>query len=486
MQCLYCGNENPENAKFCNECGKSLIPIEVQTSLDAALSDASEDVQANTSKPYNSLPDLPVIDLYGDSEDEEAKDDYGDYYDDEYAYPESMETIAIPPVDYEGEHDDNEYPYYGEASETISFGGAAETQELDAIAGEDYRSYDDYAGFSGGSTMAMPKIASERSAEQAVYSADDPNGTQRGGFKRKLLIGLGVLLAIAAVFFVLYQMEIIGGLKVPDVIGMTQQEATAVLEAKGFKVTAREVKSDDIEGTVLLTDPMAGGRREAGQEIVIHVATPRIISEVLGLSEEEAIALLKADGYENITVVKKKSDEEEGKVLEVSPAVGERAYAATPVTLTVAEAYRVPDVVGMSRDAAIEAVEAEGLEVSLAKVYDESLEENTVASCDPEPGSKVNSGSTVTLYIVKSRATELCDLAEGILSDADTITIEGKRYDVSGQDASSIEYVGDDKVAFSITARATTELDGETVYGSWKTISAYLCFDSDNDYTFSW
>ena len=97
------------------------------------------------------------------------------------------------------------------------------------------------------------------------------------GSKIAAIVALVVVLAAGVAGGVTYQMELWGGKIVPDVTGMTQADATYVLQNKGFAVRSTTVPSDSTEGLVLLMDPGAGARQEEGAEVVIHVSTSRMV-----------------------------------------------------------------------------------------------------------------------------------------------------------------------------------------------------------------
>jgi beta-lactam-binding protein with PASTA domain len=59
---------------------------------------------------------------------------------------------------------------------------------------------------------------------------------------------------------------------VPDVGGMTAEEATSVLETAGFTVTAQEVSSDQTAGTVFYQFPEAGAKVAPGSGVLIAIA----------------------------------------------------------------------------------------------------------------------------------------------------------------------------------------------------------------------
>ncbi|WP_371298200.1 recombination protein O N-terminal domain-containing protein [Paraeggerthella sp.] len=158
-----------------------------------------------------------------------------------------------------------------------------------------------------------------------------------------------------------------------------------------------------------------------------------------------------------------KSDEREGIVLAVSPEAGTKAKANEPVTVTVAAAYTVPDITGMTWDQAVAAIEAEGLTATSAYVYDDAAADGTILGTSPAAGEKVASGSSVTVNIARSRGAELTAAAQAYLASAGTVNIGGTTYAIQSVDG--ITYQGNDTTAFTITAAAITTLDGETVRG---------------------
>ncbi|WP_302964222.1 PASTA domain-containing protein [uncultured Adlercreutzia sp.] len=225
-------------------------------------------------------------------------------------------------------------------------------------------------------------------------------------------------LAGAAAAWGTYAAEMWGGKTVPSVVGMTRDEAVAALEAEAFAVEATEVKSDEAAGTVLSESPSGGSRIEEGSTIALEVAVPRIVPEVAGLSQQEAADALAAEGLSVVEVGEEKSNEAAGTVLAVTPEAGSEVLSTDTITLTVAVPFTVPDVAGLDADAAKEALAAEGYEVETRWSYTEDVPEGTALSTDPEAGTELDTGSEVTLYLAKSRGNELVALAESFLPGA--------------------------------------------------------------------
>ena len=336
--------------------------------------------------------------------------------------------------------------------------------------------------WNAGDTMEMPRIEGKAAPKQKEFRAPDPR-EKKGGKGKIVAIVLACLLVAGGIAAgVAYYFELWGGKMLPNVVGMTQTDASFVLENKGFGVREQKVKSDETEGVVLLMDPGAGAREEQGTEVVIHVSEARSVPEVAGKQRDEAAARLEEDGFENVMFVTQKSDEREGLVLGVSPEAGSKAKAATEITVTVAVPYTVPDVSGKTWDEASQLLEDEGYAATPLYVYDDSVAPGTVLKTDPAAGEKTASGSAVQVSIALSRASELEQAAlaylGGVQGSGETLTIGGTAYLVESID--SVRYEGNETTSFAITGKAVTSLDGETVYGSSKQKSGSIVWNADN------
>ena len=303
------------------------------------------------------------------------------------------------------------------------------------------------------------------------------------GSKIAAIVALVVVLAAGVAGGVTYQMELWGGKIVPDVTGMTQADATYMLQNKGFAVRSTTVPSDSTEGLVLLMDPGAGARQQEGAEVVIHVSTSRTVPKVVGSSQDSALKALSDNGFENVDVQLERSDEPEGTVLSVSPEEGEKAKASTSITLKVAQAYTVPDVSGMSYNQAVQAIKDAGLSSTAVYVYSETTSEGAIMGFEPAAGSKVPSDTVVVVSLAKSRASELTAAARSYLTSTTLTASDGSSFTVSSVD--SVSYQGNDTVAFTASGKASKSVSvlGQTisVAGNSKQVSGTITFDSSNN-----
>lgn len=311
----------------------------------------------------------------------------------------------------------------------------------------------------------------------------ESKGKRLPGSRIAAIVALAVLIAASAAAGVTYQMELWGGKVVPDVTGMTQADATYMLQNKGFAVRSTTVPSDSTEGLVLLMDPSAGARQQEGAEVVIHVSASRTVPKVVGSSQDSALKALSDNGFENVDVQLERSDEPEGTVLSVSPEEGEKAKASTGITLKVAQAYTVPDVSGMSYNQAVQAIKDAGLSYTAVYVYSETASEGAIMGVEPAAGSKVPSDTVVVISLAKSRASELTAAARSYLTSTTLTASDGSSFTVSSVD--SVSYQGNDTVAFTASGKASKSVSvlGQTisVAGNSKQVSGNITFDSSNN-----
>lgn len=492
MICPQCQSENRDNAKFCNECGFPLSGKIAQVAAAAAAEDAALAARAEADSDDDLDPDFEGI-VSADEPVVAEADSSG-----------PLDRSTLPAIDVAGvnvDEDGNAFDFDSAddesdaehaAEDLLPFVPRRPDENVPAQARTDLSGFDEclvdasyvppQKTWSSGDTMEMPRIEGQATPKQKEFRAPDPR-QKKGGKGKIVAIVLICLLALGGVAAgATYYLEMWGGKMLPDVVGMTQSDAVGVLEAKGFAVSEEKVKSDNAEGLVLGMNPGAGAREEKGTQVTIQVAEARTVSDCVGKQRDEAAAQLEKDGFQNVKFATEKSDEREGLVLAVSPETGSKALATTEIVVTVAVSYTVPDVTGKTWEEASQLLKTEGYEAVASYVYDETVPAGTVLSTDPAAGDKAASGTTVTVSVALSRSIELERAAQaylgGVRDSGEPITIGGTAYLVESVDA--VKYEGSDTTSFTVTGKAVTSLDGETVYGSSKQKSGSIVWTSDN------
>lgn len=245
------------------------------------------------------------------------------------------------------------------------------------------------------------------------------------------LVGLMACIIVAAGS---YGLGLWGGTRVPNVGGLTESRARSMLEGEGFVVETKTRLADDAIGFVIEQDPERGVRLGKGSTVTITIAVARTMPEVIGLTEEEAQDLLAKAGAKTVVVEGVNSAEPEGTVVGVDPGVGEAFVASQDVILRVAQKAPVPDVIGLDRVEAVAKIEESGFRAEV--VFGTSdAQEGTVFECSPEPGAKAEPDSTVTIKVSESLPESPLHIAEYFGKDSANIAtyLEGKGFSlVSG------------------------------------------------------
>ncbi|GAA1568399.1 Stk1 family PASTA domain-containing Ser/Thr kinase [Kribbella hippodromi] len=203
---------------------------------------------------------------------------------------------------------------------------------------------------------------------------------------------------------------------VPDLSGKSVAEATALLDAKGLKLTSTSQKSDTVgKGAIISQTPESGTEADQGSTVnVVVSAGPSAfpVPDVIGMSESKAKRTLEnAKGQFTVSdkTVEKDSDQKKGTVLEVSPDPGGSYPPGTQFTLTVSSGVvnaEVPNVVTQSADDAAAALKAAGFRVGYAApVDDPSKPDQTVVAQSVKGGTQAPKNTLVTLTINNHQQT---------------------------------------------------------------------------------
>ncbi len=199
---------------------------------------------------------------------------------------------------------------------------------------------------------------------------------------------------------------LLGGVKVPDLEGMSLDEAERALERADLELGKVDYDPDADEDlwSVIDQDPASGERLKKGSEVDITLAggEPVEVPNLVGISLENAVEALEDVGL-GIGDIDEEFDEDvpEGYVLDQDPEADDTLPEGAGVDLVVSkgpEVLEVPDVVGESEDDAIEILEDQGFGWSI-ETRDSAEPEGTVLEQYPEAGEEVEPGTMVDLIV---------------------------------------------------------------------------------------
>jgi serine/threonine-protein kinase len=200
--------------------------------------------------------------------------------------------------------------------------------------------------------------------------------------------------------------EVPGGLS-----GMGQEEATARLEAAGFRAQLETVNSDQVEaGLVIRSDPPGGTTATRGSTVVLTVSKGQKLAKVpvlVGTQRSVAVQQIRGRGL-TPSVEEEESAKPTGQVIRQSPSAGSELPRGSTVSIVVSKGERkatVPNVIGAERAAAVEALREAGLVPSVQEETTEVPQQvGRVTDQFPPPGSEVDPGSEVTVVVGKRAA----------------------------------------------------------------------------------
>lgn len=203
---------------------------------------------------------------------------------------------------------------------------------------------------------------------------------------------------------------------VPNLLGMTEDEAKAALKKKnlGYSISGRKESDKYAAGEIMEQSEKANSKVEKNTEIKVVISTGKAkktvsVPDVKGMSEDDAQKTL-----ENLNLVVEAQAQNSdivasGKVISTDPAAGTQLTEGSKVTMYVSlgiESVEVPSIIGMSSEEAQSAIQNVGLQASVTEEYSDTVASGMVISQDPASG-KVKKGSTVNIVVSKGAKVKM-------------------------------------------------------------------------------
>ncbi|MFN2588536.1 MAG: Stk1 family PASTA domain-containing Ser/Thr kinase [Actinomycetota bacterium] len=240
-----------------------------------------------------------------------------------------------------------------------------------------------------------------------------------------------------------------GGVRVPNVVRLTEERAVERLESEGFEVEVEEGPSKRPEGQVFRQDPEGGDEADEGSTVTIFVSTgpePIEVPDVVGLELSDARSVLRDAGLKVGSVSEQPGDEDdEGQVLRQFPVEGEEVEAGTEIDLVVSsgpEIVPAPAVIGQTQESAEDEIEAADLEVSVLTAPDDAPAGEVIAQ-DPEQGTPMEPGDTMTITVSEGpQEREMPDVRKQDADSAQALLEEQYGLVVSQEEGACFQAIG--------------------------------------------
>ena len=330
----------------------------------------------------------------------------------------------------------NMSPYASGSDTTV----VMSTEEMERIQDRDYGEDDDYDDdYDGYDDDDYDDDDYDYDSDE--YDSDDEEDYRRDSRKkndvdpntRKIMKILMIVAAVIIAFILLFMIGKAAGLfksgtglkttqteskvTVPDLVGMTEEEAKEALSKKnlGYHVSGRETSDKYDSGVIIRQETDAKTKVDKNTQINVVVSSGKeektvMVPNVVGMSEDEAQRMLDDAKLVVDSTAVYDSSVEEGKVISTDPASGVEVKEGTKVTMTVsmgAEKATVPNLVELSQEDAEAALAAAGLVGSASEEYSDKYDAGIVMSQKTKADKKVDAGTTVEYVVSKGPKVEM-------------------------------------------------------------------------------
>ncbi len=227
-----------------------------------------------------------------------------------------------------------------------------------------------------------------------------------------ILTAFGLLIALGILVFFLFRLATGGNedgelIPVPNVAGMTREDARARLEEDDFTVKFTPEPSAEVAiDLAIRSNPAAGTEAPVGAliEVFISSGTEQFqVPPLVGQPLETAMQIIEDNGFVVGEITEEpNADFAEGTVFQQEPLFGMMAGQGSAIDLWVStgrETHLVPELVGLTERDAVSELQALDLLSTINDEFSNTVPEGIVIRTDPEQGAEVRSGDTILLVV---------------------------------------------------------------------------------------
>ena len=284
-------------------------------------------------------------------------------------------------------------------------------------------------------SLAAQVLEDSDSPEAFLIDGDDAPEQPKGGRRssrrrRKIAFSSGIF---AVLVFIILVFVFINGyflkdlfsepvrVEVPDFVGRYYEDVINDEDLKkSFKFTITyKVDLDHDKGIILSQDPEGGQSRSVSDknekiEVVLIISSGEALPDdqradmfvpnIVNKSRDEAISLIQDAGFTYSISEAPSSSITKGYVINTEPSAGEKAEAGSPVSIIIStgpevKMTTVPQLKGLSKDAAVAKIEGSNLSVGSVTVVDSELEAGTVVWQSRGAGESVEEQTKIYIQI---------------------------------------------------------------------------------------
>ena len=316
-----------------------------------------------------------------------------------------------------------------------------------------------------------------------------------------IILALGIIAAVPIVTMnVINSSTKAEDVQIPNVVGLTAEEAKQRIESSKLVYKQEEAYSVDVEaGFVISQNPKYGNYSvKEGSEVTVVVSKgieTVDMPKVVGKEYSEAESTLKELGLQ-IEKIEENSDKvEAGYVISQENEENSKVAKGTTVKLHVSkgvEKVTVPSVVGKTSEEAVKTLEDLGLTVITVTEEDSSKSDAVILKQGVEAGSSVEKGSSITITVNKLEPNKQGTITINVKALADAYLepeaansgetngdSTGSRTSTASSNVKITVYNGEDRIYKQNVARSTTALKVPIEGKGNITVRVYIA-DSDD------
>ena len=284
-------------------------------------------------------------------------------------------------------------------------------------------------------SLAAQVLEDSDSPEAFLIDGDDAPEQPKGGRRssrrrRKIAFSSGIF---AVLIFIILVFVFINGyflkdlfsepirVEVPDFVGRYYEDVINDEDLKkSFKFTITyKVDLEHDKGIILSQDPEGGQSRSVSDknekiEVVLIISSGEALPDdqradlfvpnIVNKSRDEAISLIQDAGFTYSISEAPSSSITKGYVINTEPSAGEKAEAGSSVSIIIStgpevKMTTVPQLKGLSKDAAVAKIEGSSLSVGSVTVVDSELEAGTVVWQSRGAGESVEEHTKIYIQI---------------------------------------------------------------------------------------
>ncbi|MEY2452121.1 MAG: eukaryotic-like serine/threonine-protein kinase [Acidimicrobiaceae bacterium] len=284
-----------------------------------------------------------------------------------------------------------------------------------------------------------------RTGEPAFASGAPPAPPAPAGPRRRrrwplVLTAIAVVLALTAGAAYAWNNVLVPSHKLPQLVGLTEQQATSAIEAKHWKVRRIDGRQDGKKkGEVIAQDPAEGKSLEEKKTVTITVSLGNTLADVptdlAGKTIDEATAELTAAGF-TLGTQTPAHDETipPGSIIKLDPSTPPQLPKGEPVNVIVSDGPAprvVPTIAPTSTfEQAAAAITAVQLVPARQDAFSDTVPEGQIIGTSPVAGTEVARDSTVTIIVSQGLPT-IPDVSKQSVQDA-AAQLQAAGFRVSG------------------------------------------------------